>query len=49
MLKKLKLLLKLTEKEQGERDGCGTQAEGQLPDETHPAVSEGSLFSREVD
>lgn len=46
MLKNLKLLSKLTEREQGECDGCVTQAEGQLPDKTHPAVSDGSLFSR---
>lgn len=32
MLKNLKLLLKLTEK-QGKRDECVTRAEGQLPDE----------------
>lgn len=38
MLKNLKLLLKLTEEKQGKCDGCVTQAEGQLPDETHPAV-----------
>lgn len=38
MLKNLKLLLKLREEKQGKCDGRITQAEGQLPDEPHPAL-----------
>lgn len=47
MRKDLKLLLKLTEETQGKRDGRVTQAAGQLPDETRPAVIQLEVCSPE--
>lgn len=48
-LKNMMLLLTLTEERWGSRDGYVTQAEGQLPDRTHPATIPMDVCSQRAD